>query len=380
MSNENKLHYYGPAPTYSDDSGIIDGVLSCIVLQSNENTRPAFDENSGTYHCQVKGPTRVLQNCSHVIGLEIDDALNSFGLPVIQRMPHPNPGPMKKWVVTSINVDQIIAGEHSMVTFYCDTQNQSETGQQSAKVVKDDNDQWSLQWQSYTMKAVAFCSNDGKNNDPIYADSAPRPFNQQPVFPANRENIDYFLNGTDKGIIKENANAVPVYWFRDNNGNGFYLNQPETFIAKKAMQDKQALYHYPIITVTETYQTIWPNGIALSARELVDFPVDEKVGYLIDYLVTDELGQPEILPREDCPITLANPYSLAAGQWEWVKIDDSVNDTIKYNNDGYITAQTWTRTEKWQGMLSADPNYYGVIEINNDRSNLSAARWLPGIL
>jgi len=61
------------------------------------------------------------------------------------------------------------------------------------------------------------------------------------------------LNGTDKGIIKENANAVPVYWFRDNNGNGFYLNQPETFIAKKAMQDKQALYHYPIITVTETY-------------------------------------------------------------------------------------------------------------------------------
>jgi len=105
MSNENKLHYYGPAPTYSDETGVIDGVLSALVLQSNENTRPAFDENSGNYHCQVKGPTRVLQNCSHVIGLEIDDALNSFGLPVIQRMPHPNPGPMKKWVVTSINVD-----------------------------------------------------------------------------------------------------------------------------------------------------------------------------------------------------------------------------------------------------------------------------------
>lgn len=386
MANINNLHTYGPAPVQTDSEGIVDGVLSCIVLQSDYNTRPYWSENSSEYVCRIKGPTRYLQDCGHVIGMELDAALNSFGLQVIQRMPHPSPGVNRRWVVTSINVDQVIAGEHSIVDIRCESQAEAVT--LSAQVIQnEDETQWGVTWQSYTMRPQAFCSNqDSERVSLAEGENIPPEFNQLPTRYAHAEYINLFLNGVDKGVISASNGGQSIYWYRDNDGNGWYLNQPEILVAKKAMKETYALYHYPIFTCVEKYHAEWPNGIDISDRDKLDFPEIYDVGEGIDYIAHVEGGDQPIAnkPREDCPITLAPPYdgpnAPPMGSWYFVKIDDSVQEDVKFDRNGNLISQTWTRTEKWQGMLDPDPNYYGSEMLDEERSNLSSARWYPGTL
>lgn len=397
MANDiNDLHYYGPAPTQTDGDGILDGVLDCIVLQSNYDQHPSFDENSGKYNLRVKGPTRYLQNCYHLVGMELDAGLNSFGLQVIQRMPHPSPGARGFWKITSVNVEQIIAGEHCILSLYCESSLDNDGGGSvisAAYVKRDDATTWSCSWQSYTVKPQAFASNwdlsnrvelGSENDGAIKFKDLPREY-------ANREWIDMFINGSDKGVISSaNDDLNSAYWYRDNDGNAWYLNQPETFIAKKALAEKMALYHYPIVTENERYSVVWPEGEALSTRVPIDFPNAsnpdlpdfEPVGYKMDFIVEE---RPYGKPNAACPFEVAPPFHwpgqpIYPSDWQWVLVDDGLQEDIRYNNDGYIMSQTWTRIRRWQGMVDPDHNFYGYTPINSERTNLSSARWTLGQL
>lgn len=92
------------------------------------------------------------------------------------------------------------------------------------------------------MKPFAFCSNAGDKDlsftDPTVEKGQPIPGR------ASREHIDMFLNGNDKGVAKGHK------WYRDDLDSGWFLNTAEELITNKALEDKSALWHYPVLTHT----------------------------------------------------------------------------------------------------------------------------------
>lgn len=64
-----------------------------------------------------------------------------------------------------------------------------------------------------------------------------------------------FLNGNDKGVSKGHK------WYRDDTGNGWYLTGAEELVANKSLQDKSALWHYPVLTHT-TVKNFYSSNIS----------------------------------------------------------------------------------------------------------------------
>lgn len=213
------------------------------------------------------------------------------------------------------------------------------------------SDTWQLRWESYTVKPIAFCSNKEKSRHSLVDPNIDE--NSKLSGYASREDIDMFVNGTDKG--KANGHR----WYRDNVGNGWYLNDAENLITNKVLEDKSALWHYPVlthITVNNHFTTSLSSFLSAATK------YEETLGEKIDYIVG---GQEHPSAPDGCPYTFDQ-------QWMWVKIGD---DMQHVKTKSMVSFQ---RTETYMGVISADVNYYGDAEF--DHNNLSACRWVPGEL
>jgi hypothetical protein len=62
---------------------------------------------------------------------------------------------------------------------------------------------------------------------------------------ADRQHIHYFMEaGKDNSGYSA---QIQHYWYRTQDGD-FVLNDAEQFVLKKTLQDRSALYHYPVLT------------------------------------------------------------------------------------------------------------------------------------
>lgn len=85
----------------------------------------------------------------------------------------------------------------------------------------------------------------------------------------------------------------------------------------------------------------------------------------------DMLTENNALPS-GCPFTFAQAFGY--GTWQWIK----TGDTINMSRDKTTGTTTFTRSETWNGALSADVNFYGRTAFNHN--NLEECRWKFGAI
>lgn len=255
--------------------------------------------------------------------------------------------------MTGAQVEETEAGDHALLTLICEARDNTLT---PSGDVKDNPyaDTWQLRWESYTLKPAAFCSNKPHYD---YTITDPNVEQGQPLTGyASREHIDMFLNGNDKGVSKGHR------WYRDDRGEAWYLNDAENLVINKSLEDKSALWHYPVLTHT-TVEDHFVSNISAVLSNNVKY--NTTIGDKIDYIVGGS-ASPKAAP-DGCPYKFPTDT-----KWIWVKTGD---DMQHVKTKGRISFQ---RTETFMGIISADVNYYGDVAFNHN--NLSACRWKPGEL
>ena len=327
------------------------GVLSGLIQQVSDGS-PQYNENSQTYTAKFKGPYAILKNANNMVGKTLNNALSTLFINTYNNFTFPTPPADTSWYVIGTSVEQLDAGSHAILTVTCEAREESITTEDGT--FDPYQDTWQLRWESYTLKPTAFCSNkvhkDYHVTDPTIEEGKPLSGY------ASREHIDTFLNCNNRGVSKGHR------WYRDDVGEAWYLTDAENLVIDKALEDKSALWHYPVLTHTTVLNHFEDNISAMLSNKVV---YKDVIGDKIDYIVGGS-AKPQLAP-DGCPYTFPTDP-----RWIWVKTGD---DMQHVKTRGRISFQ---RTETFMGVISADINYYGDVKF--DHNNLSACRWKPGEL
>ena len=325
------------------------GVLSALIQQVSDGS-PNYNMNGMSLTTKFKGPYAVLKDANQMVDNELSTALLTIGVDTYTNFTFPQPPTDMKWWVTATSLEQTDAGSHGILTVTCEARFEQEQQQGG----QDDpySDTWQLRWESYTVKPAGFCSNKSHSDysltDPSVQEGAFLAGN------ASREHIDMFLNGSDKGVDKGHK------WYRDDTGNGWFLNTAEELVANKSLQDKSALYHYPVLTHT-TVKNYFASNVSSMISNRISY--SETIGEKIDYIVGG--SQSPAAAPSGCPYTFGD-------SWQWVKTGD---DMQHVKTKGRVS---FMRTETFIGVVSADVNYYGDGTFSP--TDLSSCRWEIGKL
>ena len=327
------------------------GVLSNLIQQVSDGS-PQYNENSQTYTAKFKGPYAILKNANTMVGKTLNNALSTLFINTYNNFTFPTPPEYTAWYVISTSVEQLDAGSHAILTVTCEARDESLMTEDGS--FDPYQDTWQLRWESYTLKPTAFCSNKVHKD---YHITNPTAEEGKPLSGyASREHIDMFLNSNDKGVSKGHR------WYRDDVGEAWFLTDAENLVIDKALEDKSALWHYPVLTHTTVLNHFEDNISAMLSNKVV---YKDVIGDKIDYIVGGS-AKPKDAP-DGCPYTFPTDP-----KWIWVKTGD---DMQHVKTKGKISFQ---RTETFMGVISADINYYGDVKF--DHNNLSACRWKPGEL
>lgn len=307
--------------------------------------------------CQakLKGPYEYLKSYNGLIGKLLDEGLAQLGLNVEQKFSSPTPPAGYAFYITGTKVDQLEAGAHAVMTVTAEAK-RFESGSSGAS--DPYRDVWSLKWESYTLKPAAFCKNDGHEDRQLTSMTGPQEISGY----ADRQHIHFFTQaGKDRSGYSD---TVKHFWYRTQEGD-FVLNDAEELVLKKTLQDKNALWHYPVLTHTTVDDHFISN---ISSAISNDIKYDVVIGDKIDHIVTEGNGY---------GLPAGCPYKFPTGQndvrWQWVKTGD---DMEQVKQKGKIE---FKRTETFRGVISADVNYYGNVEFNHtNRASLETCRWKPG--
>lgn len=251
------------------------------------------------------------------------------------------------WCFESAQVDEIQAGELAIlrITYkaqYYDNDSPPEEEPETPTTTET----WEVTWQSYSVNPYSFCAQDDhvdKNMREI-AEGNYAPANQK----SNRLHIQQCIqqwsgnkaNNSQQSSEGNNGETMYTYNPIDNGNNTLLLNVHEGYIMDKILQDKSAIYHYPIVTHRQT----WNSLQAITAGENIDEIAS---------------GAPDF------------PFSISqniVGPYMWVKTADNVSITTNDLNE----AQT-TRVQQWWGVIDADMNFYGTYDPGNIEG-----RWIIG--
>lgn len=264
------------------------GVLSALIQQVSDGS-PQYSVTASTYSAKFKGPYDTLKDANGMVDLQLSAALGTIGISVDKEFDFPQPPQGTNWYVIGTNLEQLEAGDHAILTVNCEARDGSLTPS-GGGTYDPYQDTWNLRWESYVVKPAAFCSNEA-HSDYSLTDPTVEPgtFLQGK---ASREHIDMFLNGNDKGVSKGHK------WYRDDTGNGWYLTGAEELVANKALQDKSALWHYPVLTHTTVLNHFVSNVSAVISSNTT---YNETIGDKIDYIVGGS-ASPKAAP-DGCPYT-----------------------------------------------------------------------------
>lgn len=259
-----------------------------------------------------------------------------------------------KWMFSSAYVEEIEAGKLGILHIVYEPDvyvGSSSTIDKNEPII----DNWSTTWQAYTVHPYAFCKQD-QHADKLVTDPEPAPDTQA----SNRQHIKDYLAYT------QNTNsATQTYGVYPPGGNiaGLVqLNKHEKAIADKVLQEKVALYHYPMLTRRQVWQFD-----EVPSR----FPIDQ-IGKDVDIAKGfSEWGSAMDTLPSDLLITESDWMDTAGAVWKYLKTSDDTS----YNVDKTTGQCTLTRTQVWQGVIDPDKNFYGD---DYDPSDIKESRWVVG--
>ena len=322
------------------------GVLTKFIKQTVDNTPCEMSNGEINYREKWKGPySRGKSILSSVkIGDTIDTAHTALGESVEEFSAPTCPtrnNTAGVWKVKETRVEQIEAGDHCNVyfTFYADfasTEVQTLTEDVEKNV-------WSVSWQAYSVSPWDFCKNGGGNASPwspSYDNSPPTP-NWSKT--ADRAAIQAALNQSPE--FKDNF----IVYTPDKNVPDckMYLDAAHTAIQKKVGLDRNAVYHYPIIT----HQTVHKGGFSANYKGTATLGKD------IDHVSTLPTG---------CPYDFDST-------WIWIKTGDNMTQ----QRDEAKQMTIFTHQETFMGVLqdSYDKNYYGNGTFSHTEEGITNGRW-----
>ena len=341
---------YGPVPVYTQNgTTAIDsqtqGTISKLVAQPNNDSYPSVDSSGKwKYVERYVGPTSVVKDLPEKafwIGSKRDEARARVGSSMfVDRFSAPDLPNGYVWVVDSVAVRQQTAGDKSeIVISYVGSDLTMQPGSGWNNIA--DENAWSLEWQPYSVSPYAFCKND------MIPDKSPKE-KALSTDTASRYNIEQFLN--------QKKVDLSGWTYLDDQNKTKVLNQAEQLICKKVISNVNCQWHYPVITHNTSMYTVQSNGLSVITPPV--YP--------------GEVGGVDFTYEDDASCLSGMPFKFLDVDYKWVKIDDSVN--------GYKEGQkfTYRRQEKFMGVVSADPNYYGIIPFSH--LNLPNCRWEIGEL
>ena len=326
------------------------GVLAECVAQPASQS-PQHSTKNSTCEIKLKGPYDALKDANNLVQKSLTEAVTALPASVYKNFDFPAPPALSKWWVTKTSLEQTEAGDHGILTITCESQPQDYDPGSSGGASDPYQDTWQLKWESYTVKPAGFCSNEPHQDRELTSMTGP----EQLTGYADRQHVNYF---TQAG--KDNCGFAPViqhYWYRTQDGD-FVLNDAEQLVLKKTLQDKSALYHYPVLTHQTTENHVGTLSNVLSSN----VKYTEHIGGDIDHL------QPG-LPA-GCPYTFEK--ADGTNDWQWIKTGDDMRHVKKKEKISF------TRTETFIGVISADPNFYGNVSFNH--ADLENCRWMIGAL
>ena len=360
--------YYGPAPQVTTPGGTAvdsptQGALDIVVAQSIEVR--STGRYSQTLVERFKGPHNELKQwgvTKWLVGTTRSAAIASVGGSRLQfRFDPPDPGKDKwgvsqSWVVTSVVVQQQAAGDHSVVTVTYESSSSANWGGATAKI-DGDKTRWELRWEKVVLRPYAFCYNErlegnkeipaAKKQDPLAAT-----YEEDRSLFAWRKNIEDFFASKD-------GNKANWEWKPSTGGPLRKLNYAEQHIAQKIINGESAVWHYPVITKTETAEA-WVEPDVMPSKAM--YPSWDGLGDQLDYY--GELV-------DTCPY---KGLPSRNGDWWFLKTRDDV--TLDVNK---ATGKcTWTRTQQWDGAKALDDNFYGKTDFSHD--DLGGCRWKVGMV
>lgn len=316
------------------------GVLAeCVMLPASGG--PQYAQDNEVCQIRIKGPYDDLKDL-YVVGMALSSAITQFPGGIYQNFELPSPPNGAGWYVTGTSLDQQQAGDHAIMSLTCTAvvrQEGSGSGQMDPY-----RDTWQLRWQSYTVKPAGFCKNEPHQDRELTSMTGP----QEITGYADRQHINYFMQaGKDNCGF---ANGPQHYWYRTQDGD-FLLNDAEQLVLKKTLTEKNALYHYPVLTHT-TVEDHYVDSISsvLSNNVVYNHEIGDKVDHLIS-------GVPE-----GCPYRFPSEP-----EWQWVKTGDDMHHVKTKDKVSF------QRTETFMGIISADVNYYGNTPFNH--GDLENCRW-----
>ena len=257
------------------------------------------------------------------------------------------------WRLQTIQITEETAGSHCLLQllFLADY-----SGIDSEEKLTEDiyQNTWSVSWQSYTVSPYAFCSNP---EEPINLKVTENEDKDKGKLKASRETIQKYLsqNGTNN-VFKNSIKDKETY----------RLNVSEVLILQKINANKNAVYHYPIVTHTTLKSGPFNDTSSNLSSETPKQPTkyDDALGGDLDTIVSE-------LPKE-CPYTFAILESVGNKEWQWIKIADDIDEQHTKKTTQF------TRREQWMGVVDADVSFYSNVPFN--RTELSACRWIVGEL
>lgn len=337
-----------------------EGILAQCVRIPCDNS-PQKDSEKNTYTEKWKGPYLVLKDIAASFDIGTNDStLSKFhellksrtGQNNVQRYNVPDTpsftdaqGVSYKgvWKVTGLRVQELEAGDHAILTLECICVSSNKDGEDL-----EEQDVWSISWQSYTVTPYAFCAN-GSYNLTSYVVS---PSNAEPTedwdAEVNRMYLDKAINSPQYTFIGDYIVYTPDLNTPDVR---YYLPNAYTEIYKKVCLGRNAVYHTPVLT----HQTAKKyNSMGAKYNE------GSNLGENIDVI--------QDLPG-DCP------YKFGENDWEWIKVGDDMS-CVKNKKEGSVT---YTRREVFNGYPkgSIDKNYYGkkVDKFEHKKEFIQNKRW-----
>lgn len=352
------IEHYGPVATTN-------GVLAAFVQQPIANT-PSEDANGKrTYKERWKGPYSKGKTILNTIknGDSISQVYIWLGDNKVQRFSYPTAKAIKieiangivnkkiisgVWIVETINVIELDAGAHC----YVDIQYMCEPApdESSTEPLTEDETQrtWTVNWQSYSVTPYEFCS--GGIHSDIYVSPSGQGFTPDWAAPASRSMIETYKSHSPQ-ITYIQGQEVCVYTPNpDTPELRLALSPAETCVIKKINSNRNATYHYPIVTYRQVFT---------GAR---DATFTQSLGSSLDRIT--------VLP-EDCPYGFEG---LPNGDWKWLQVADDITQT---KTD---TTVRYERRQVWAGYTDIDENYYGTEQFSHSKDGIEKGRWSKNCL
>lgn len=204
------------------------------------------------------------------------------------------------WVVRRIQAEELGAGDHGLLTV------EYEPVKYSSEIrnFKSKQENWSITWQSQSLNVLSYCKDDGK------------PDSEK----ANSQNITQCARGKRPDPSEVSDEDYAYSWVDPTTGETKTLNDIEKAIFRKYVNDKNPIFHYPVITHTQIVHC--EKGAGFKPK------------------IADDLD--EVSKNLDSNSGNQCPFDL--GDFEWLHTGSNV--TCQFNADD---TKDYTVTDTWWG-------------------------------